>query len=247
MSVDIMRLYGPGLSFYLAHRKPSARMNAPVGSPSMSLRDVAVSTAMRSKRSIGILDETNTDRLTSNICHKYSATLKALHASNELLESRARKLSNNIAGLELDVMRVQRHIKAFHGELLMTWQADILTRLVEVVYERSEWKMPGGITASSHEGMSEAKVTLMYRTAARKIKKETLKRRFGLSVQYYLALQRYDEVSYPHGRLSAFEARIRFAQSARSLTGCCRKRRITVESVYSISGQDYFPYATVGL
>ncbi|KAE8319349.1 hypothetical protein BDV41DRAFT_519681 [Aspergillus transmontanensis] len=70
----------------------------------------------------------------------------------------------------------------------MTWQADILTRLVEVVYERSGWKMPGGITARSHEGMDEAKVTLMYRTAARKIKKETLRRRFNLSVQYYLAL-----------------------------------------------------------
>ncbi|KAB8278630.1 hypothetical protein BDV30DRAFT_203342 [Aspergillus minisclerotigenes] len=85
-------------------------------------------------------------------------------------------------------MRVQRHIKAFHGELLMTWQADILTRLIEVVYERSGWKMPGGITSSSHAGMDEAKVTLMYRTAARKIKKETLRRRFNLSVQYYLAL-----------------------------------------------------------
>ena len=233
MSVDIMQLYGPGLSFYLARRKPSARMDAPAGSSSMSLRDVAVSTVKRSKRSIGILDGSNTDRPTSNICRKYSATLKALHASNELLESRARKLSNNIAELELDVTRVKRHIKAFQGELLMTWQADILTRLVEVVYERSGWKMPGGITASSHEDMGKAEVTLMYRTAARKIKKETL-RRFGLSVQYYLALQRYDEVSYPfiktvsafdllfvlpHCRLSAFEARIRFAQSARSLTG----------------------------
>ncbi|PIG83711.1 hypothetical protein AARAC_011779 [Aspergillus arachidicola] len=196
MSVDIVQLYGPGLSFYLAHGKPSTRMNAPVGSSNMSLRDVAVSTVMRSKRSIGILDESNTDILTSNVCQKYSATLKALHASNELLEGKARKLSNNTVLLELDVMKAQRHIKAFHGELLITWQADILTRLVEVVYERSGWKMPGGITARSHEGMDEAKVTLMYRTAARKIKKETLRRRFNLSVQYYLALQRYDEVSY---------------------------------------------------
>ncbi|KAE8330855.1 NAD(P)-binding protein [Aspergillus sergii] len=151
--VDIVQLYGPGLSFYLAHGKPSTRMDAP----------------------------------------KYSATLKALHASNELLEGKARKLSNNTVMLELDVMRVQRYIKAFHGELLMTWQADILTRLVEVVYERCGWKMPGGITASSHAGMDEAKVTLMYRTAARKIKEETLRRRFNLPVQYYLALQRYDE------------------------------------------------------
>ena len=196
MSVNIVQLYGPGLSFYLAHGKPSARMNAPVGSSGMSLRDVAVSSVMRSKRSIGTLDESNTDILTSNVCQKYSATLKALHASNELLEGKARKLSNNTVLLELDVMRVQCHIKAFHGEFLMTWQADILTRLIEVVYERSGWKMPGGITSSSHAGMDEAKVTLMYRTAARKIKKETLRRRFNLSVQYYLALQRYDEVSY---------------------------------------------------
>ncbi|KAE8371385.1 hypothetical protein BDV26DRAFT_298830 [Aspergillus bertholletiae] len=163
MNVDTVQLYGPGLSFYLAHAKPSTGMDAPAGLPNISLR-------------------------------RYSAALKALHASNEQLEGKAKQLNNNIIQLKLDVMEIQHDIKAFHGELLATWQADILTRLIEVVYERSGWKLPGGITTSSHEGMDEAKVTLMYRTAVRKIKKETLRERFGLSVRYYLALQKYDEV-----------------------------------------------------
>ncbi|KAE8352525.1 hypothetical protein BDV28DRAFT_124207 [Aspergillus coremiiformis] len=126
----------------------------------------------------------------------YAATLKALHVSNDRLQSRAKKLSSNTARLELDVMKLQLHVKAFHEELLVTWQADILTRLVEVVYERSGWRLPGGITAHSHECMDQTKVSLMYRTAARKIKKETLESKFGLSVRYYLALQKYDEVAY---------------------------------------------------
>ncbi|KAF5867019.1 hypothetical protein ETB97_006865 [Aspergillus alliaceus] len=178
MSVDIVQLYGPGLSFYLTQGKPPAPIDAPMRSPDTSLR-------------------------------KYSATMKALHISNDRLESRVKNLSSSTAQLELELMKLQHHIKGFHGELLVTWQADTLTRLVEVVYERCGWKLPGGITATSHEGMDQARVSLMYRTAARKIKKETLQRRFGLSMPYYVALQ----------RLYTFEARIRFVPSAHSLDG----------------------------
>jgi hypothetical protein len=64
--------------------------------------------------------------------------------------------------------------------------------------------------------MDQATLSLMYRTAARKIKRETLKRRFGLSVKYYLALQKYDDVSNDY--LRTFLGLSCFLQRHRSFT-----------------------------
>ncbi|KAE8148388.1 hypothetical protein BDV25DRAFT_141859 [Aspergillus avenaceus] len=164
MSVDIVQLYGPGLSFYLSRAKVSGTRE------------------MTGNQSSSSLD-------------RYSNALRSLNNSNVLLENRLDQLRENTMRLELDVMRLQRHIKTSHGELLVTWQADTLTRLVEVVYERHGWKLPGGITSTSTGDMEQAEVSLMYRTAARKIKKETLWERFGLSLRYHVALEKYDEVS----------------------------------------------------
>jgi hypothetical protein len=87
---------------------------------------------------------------------------------------------------------------AFYGDLLVTWQADILTRLVEVIYENHGWKMPGGVLVGDHSNMDRDTLTRIYLSAAKKIKKETVtKKAVGLSEQYYSALQRYDEVSLP--------------------------------------------------
>jgi hypothetical protein len=87
---------------------------------------------------------------------------------------------------------------AFYGDLLVTWQADILTRLVEVIYENHGWRMPGGVLVGDHSDMDRDTLTRIYLTAAKKIKKETVtKKAVGLSAQYYSALQRYDEVSLP--------------------------------------------------
>ncbi|KAF7593010.1 hypothetical protein BBP40_012169 [Aspergillus hancockii] len=147
----------------------------------------------------------------SSSVRKFSATLKALHASNERLEASANKLCTDTIQLEFDLMKLQRHVQTFHGELLVTWQADTLTRLVEVVYERHGWKFPGGITPTSHGEMDQASLTLMYRTAARKIKRETLKRRFGLSVKYYLALQKYDDIVHLRS-INSFRSECPFAR-----------------------------------
>ncbi|PLB55769.1 hypothetical protein P170DRAFT_343875, partial [Aspergillus steynii IBT 23096] len=124
----------------------------------------------------------------------YSATLKALQASNDKLQQKMTLLRSSTLRLELDLMKLQRHVRSFDKELLVTWQADTLTRLIEVIYERHRWKMPGGIGIGDHQGVSRETLSTLYEVAARKIKKETLKRRFGLGVHYYDALQKYDEI-----------------------------------------------------
>jgi DUF438 domain-containing protein len=87
-------------------------------------------------------------------------------------------------------------MSAFHGELLVTWQADILTRLVEVIYERHGWKMPGGLLVGDHDDLERDALSTLYVLAAKKVKKEILtKKAVGLSERYYHALQRYEEVS----------------------------------------------------
>ncbi|THC92044.1 hypothetical protein EYZ11_008482 [Aspergillus tanneri] len=125
----------------------------------------------------------------------YSTTLQALHASNDDLQEKMSKLRSNTLRLELDLMKLQRQAKSFRTECLGTWQADVLTRLIEVVYERHRWKMPGRLTPGGYPTGDRDTLSTLYAVAARKIKKETLKRSFGLPVQYYEALQKYDEVS----------------------------------------------------
>lgn len=121
-------------------------------------------------------------------------TLEALQTSNDNLQQKMAMLRSSTLRLELDLMKLQRHVRSFDKELLVTWQADTLMRLIEVIYERHRWKMPGGIVIGDHQAVDRETLSTLYAVAARKIKKETLKRRFGLSVQYYDALQKYDEV-----------------------------------------------------
>lgn len=95
--------------------------------------------------------------------------------------------------LQLDLSKLQRHVNAFHGELLVTWQADTLTRLIEEIYERHRWKLPGGVTPDDHGIVDRDTMSTMYEIASRKIQKDTM-RHMGLSVKHYEALQKYDEV-----------------------------------------------------
>ncbi|KAL3449751.1 hypothetical protein BJX65DRAFT_305766 [Aspergillus insuetus] len=126
---------------------------------------------------------------------RYCAALRELTTTNRLLESKVKQLCSESFKLNLDVTTLQRHMHAFYGDLLVTWQADILTRLVEVIYENHGWRMPGKVLVGDHSDMDRDTLTRIYLTAAKKIKKETVtKKAVGLSAQYYSALQRYDEV-----------------------------------------------------
>lgn len=80
-------------------------------------------------------------------------------------------------------------------DFLTTWQADILTLLIEVVYARLHRILPGGYAVEEIESLDYETLTRVYRTAAKRIHRERLRRKFGLSARYHGALQKYWEVS----------------------------------------------------
>lgn len=106
------------------------------------------------------------------------------------------KLRSSTIRLQLDLMKLQRHINAGHHEQLPTWQADILTLLIEVMYVRQRRVLPGGIAVGEYDELNYDTLTRVYAAAARRIDKASLRRKLGLSAKYHTALQqKYSEVS----------------------------------------------------
>lgn len=133
-------------------------------------------------------------RPATNVAQKYSAALRALYSSNQILEKKMSKLRASTIRLNLDLMKLQRHMSTMQHDFLTTWQADILTLLIEVVFARCHRVLPGGYAVEEIESLDYETLTRVYRTAAKRIQKERLRRNFGLSAKYYFALQKYWEV-----------------------------------------------------
>ncbi|PWY89534.1 hypothetical protein BO94DRAFT_39523 [Aspergillus sclerotioniger CBS 115572] len=168
MDLDIVQQYGPGMSFYRSQIQLSSSNE----------------------------NGTTTKATVSSSLSRYSSALRLLQTSNQNLDYKMSMLRSNVIRLNVDLSKLQQHVKAFHNELLTTWQADTLTRLVEVVYERQGWKFPGGVVVGDHIHIGRDRQTRMLVTAARRIRKSILWNNFGLSVQYYSALQRYIEIAH---------------------------------------------------
>ncbi|KAF4162938.1 hypothetical protein CNMCM6936_001422 [Aspergillus lentulus] len=126
---------------------------------------------------------------------RYSAALDALNASNHNLEYKLAKIQSRNLRLKLDLMRLQRHITSFHHDLLATWEADILTSLIEVVYRRQGRKLHRGHDIDLRR-LDRKALSAMYTIAAGRIGRRALRSLFGLSQHYWLALQKYDEVAH---------------------------------------------------
>ncbi|EAW14174.1 uncharacterized protein ACLA_072070 [Aspergillus clavatus NRRL 1] len=126
---------------------------------------------------------------------RYSAALDALNGSNKNLEYKIAKLHSGTLLLKLDLMKLQRHMTCFHHDLLATWEADILTRLIEVIHERQGRNLPGGHALGDHKMLDRGELSEIYTAAAGHVGKRTLKRLFGLSENYWLALQKYGEIA----------------------------------------------------
>lgn len=114
------------------------------------------------------------------------------------------KLCDSTLQLKRDIMKLQRHVRGFHHDLLVTWQADILTRLVEIVYTSQNRKLPGGFAPNERQYVDRWTLTRAYTIAVRKINQSTLWMKFCLPVKYYLALQKYEEVG-PSCRLECLQ------------------------------------------
>lgn len=125
----------------------------------------------------------------------YSASLAALQTSNEDLENKVSKLCSTTSGLNRDLLKLRRHVDSFHHECLSTWQADVLTRLIEVVYLKQRRKLPWGVVVGEHEAQGWDVVSRAYVTAANRISRKVLEQKLGLGAKYHEALKKYSEVS----------------------------------------------------
>lgn len=138
----------------------------------------------------------NKDMLTVVHHQRYSAALLALCSSNQDLETKMSKLRSSTIRLKLDLMKLQRHITTVQHELLPTWQADILTLLISVMYRQrgGNGELPGGFEMAGLEMLDHDSLTKVYTVAAGRIARVNLKRKLGLSAKYHVALRKYCDV-----------------------------------------------------
>lgn len=125
---------------------------------------------------------------------KSDMTRLALQHSNENLESRITKIRSNVKKLEREVLALSRHIKDASSPFLGTWEADLLTRLIEVSYIRQTAKFPPGVSISETNFAERDVLSRAYSNAARRVKLTTILR-LGLEEQHYEAVQNYSDVS----------------------------------------------------
>ncbi|KAJ5549915.1 hypothetical protein N7461_004613 [Penicillium sp. DV-2018c] len=122
------------------------------------------------------------------------ATHYALQTLNKHIERRLAKVQANTVRLKRELWLLQRHIKEFRHPLFENWEADLLTRLIEVAHAQQYQKAPSGLVLGRPTFAEREHLTQTYISAARGIRLGTL-RKLGLSEKYHQALQRYSEVS----------------------------------------------------
>ncbi|KAJ5318902.1 hypothetical protein MYU51_012489 [Penicillium brevicompactum] len=138
------------------------------------------------------------------------ATHYALQRLNRLIENRMEKLRINTTRLKRELWLLQRHVKEFRHPLFENWEADMLTRLIEVAYAFEYRKLPGGVVIGKETVSERENLTRAYSLAARDIRLITI-RRLGLSDRYHEALQRYPEVA-PYRSQNPFRTEFAFAK-----------------------------------
>ncbi|KAJ5460437.1 uncharacterized protein N7458_001989 [Penicillium daleae] len=135
----------------------------------------------------------------------------ALHMSNENLACRLAKLKVNAGRLQRELFLLQRHIKEFQCPLFETYEADILTRLIDVVHAHQDKKMMGG-TAISSESIAEREIiSRAYINASKQVQEETIEK-LGLSSQHYQAIRRYEEQVAAYRSPNPFQTEAPFAR-----------------------------------
>ncbi|KAJ5826281.1 hypothetical protein N7474_003419 [Penicillium riverlandense] len=126
--------------------------------------------------------------------NRYSRSHAMMQATNSNIQHKVAKLQVNSLRLKRELFLLHRHIKAFHHPLLETWEADMLTRLIEVVCTRQCLRLPGGISVGDALFVERDLLSRAYSIAARRIRIDALWS-LGLSDKYHEALKRYEEVA----------------------------------------------------
>ncbi|KAJ5755572.1 hypothetical protein N7533_005115 [Penicillium manginii] len=131
----------------------------------------------------------------SSCFSKHKIACLALQASNNDLEARITHIRGNLNQLEREISVLSRHLKQYsHNPFLETWQADLLTRLIEVAYVRQTRKLPAGVSIGETNTAEREILSRAYSNAARRVHWSTLDS-LGLDVRHHDALQRYSDIA----------------------------------------------------
>lgn len=115
-------------------------------------------------------------------------TRSVLRTSNELLQRKMNQLKVNANRLQREISLLQRHIGTLKYPAFEIWEANILTRLIEVAHGHQLSKL------SHSQASGQA-----YVNASRQIHEGTL-RQLGLGPKYGKALLRYHEIAQYRSR-----------------------------------------------
>ncbi|KGO47014.1 Polyketide synthase, enoylreductase [Penicillium expansum] len=140
----------------------------------------------------------------------FDATHYALQTLNKHIERRLAKVQANTVRLKRELWLLQRHIKEFRHPLFENWEADLLTRLIEVAHAHQHKKLPGGVVIGESSFAERENLNHAYSIAAKGIRMPTL-HKLGLSEKYHQALQRYSEVA-PYRSPNPFQTEFAFAK-----------------------------------
>lgn len=119
--------------------------------------------------------------------------IAALKASNDDLQSRMAKLRTNSESLDQEILMLQRQIKESHHPSFEIWEADILTRLIEVAHTILPKKLRAGTCIKADNVFERELISCAYINAAKQIDEWTLQK-LGLGEGYFDALRRFPEV-----------------------------------------------------
>lgn len=128
------------------------------------------------------------------LIQSYSTTHRALQASNDDIKRKIAKLRANTARLRREMFLLQRHVRDFEHPVFETWEADTLTRLIEIAHAYQRHKLPQGVSIGQDNCADRESLGHAYSIASKQVHEGTL-RRLGLSPKYGEALLRYEEVS----------------------------------------------------
>lgn len=132
---------------------------------------------------------------TTNIIPKSGNHLSSLDVSNAYLENYMNKIIVDVGGLERDLGLLELRVKNFHHPIRDTWEANILTRLIEVAHAKQTRKLPPGVAMREASTAERDILSRAYHVASKRVTLDTILK-LGLTAEYYEALQRYPEV-YP--------------------------------------------------
>ncbi|KAF7715555.1 Uncharacterized protein PECH_003630 [Penicillium ucsense] len=117
--------------------------------------------------------------------------IRALHASNEILELKITQLKANASRLKREIQLLERHFKRFEIPFFERWEADVITRLIEVAsIHQSETQH---IEAIKQMGNREL-LTRAYIMGSKCIHESTVYE-LGLTDQHYQTLLAYEDVA----------------------------------------------------